>query len=81
MIECDDDTVKEDSAMGQWGKIFIEGARKLGTSFTVVQDDVQKIAMEEAGFVDIQEFEFKVRESTPRWLLVSPLMSLSDSTG
>ncbi|KAK7418038.1 hypothetical protein QQX98_004177 [Neonectria punicea] len=59
VIECDDHTVKEDSAMGQWGKIFIEGAKKLGTSFTVVQDDVQKRAMEEAGFADIQEFDFK----------------------
>ncbi|KPM38631.1 hypothetical protein AK830_g7912 [Neonectria ditissima] len=42
VIECDDDT----------------GAKKLRTSFTVVQDGVQKRAMEEAGFVDIQEFDF-----------------------
>ncbi|KAK7428116.1 hypothetical protein QQZ08_005355 [Neonectria magnoliae] len=40
VIECDDDTAKEDSEIEKLGKIFIEGAKKLGTSFTVLQDDV-----------------------------------------
>ncbi|KAF4451678.1 hypothetical protein F53441_5357 [Fusarium austroafricanum] len=58
-ITSDDGTVKEDSAMGQWGKFFIEGGKKLGATFTVVEDDTQKKEMEKAGFVDIQEFEYK----------------------
>lgn len=60
MIESDDDTVKETSAMGQWGKFFIEGGKKLGRPFTVLTDDMQKKGMEEAGFVDIEELNFKV---------------------
>jgi hypothetical protein len=59
-ITSDDGTVAEDSALGQWGKFFIEGSKKLGTSFLVVEEDTQKQAMERAGFVDIQEFDFKV---------------------
>ncbi|RSL39382.1 hypothetical protein CEP53_014094 [Fusarium sp. AF-6] len=58
-ITSDDDTVKDDSAMGQWGKFFVEGGKKLGATFTVVEDDTQKKEMEKAGFVDIHEFEFK----------------------
>lgn len=61
ILQSDDDTVKEDSAMGQWGKFFIEGSKKLGLSFTVVDDGTQRKAMEEAGFVDIEEYNFKVR--------------------
>jgi ubiquinone/menaquinone biosynthesis C-methylase UbiE len=60
IITSDDNTVDEDSAMGQWGKFFIEGAEKIGASFTVVEDNTQRKALEKAGFVNIQEFEFKV---------------------
>ena len=59
-MTSDDGTVKEESAMGQWGKFFIKGAKKLGTSFTVVHDGIQRQAMEEAGFVDIEERDIKV---------------------
>ncbi|KAM0549227.1 hypothetical protein ACHAPJ_009537 [Fusarium lateritium] len=45
--------------MGQWGKFFIEGGKKLGSTFTVVEDGIQRKEMEKAGFVDIQEFDFK----------------------
>ncbi|KAJ4019421.1 hypothetical protein NW766_003140 [Fusarium irregulare] len=45
--------------MGHWGKFFIEGSKKIGTSFTVVEDGTQKKAMEKAGFVNIQEFDFR----------------------
>ncbi|KAM6530475.1 hypothetical protein FALCPG4_008603 [Fusarium falciforme] len=55
----DDGTVKEESALGQWGKFFIEGGKKFGMNFTIVEDDVQVKAMEAAGFVDIQTFEYK----------------------
>lgn len=52
--------------MGQWGKLFIEGSKKLGSSVTVVEDGTQKKAMEEAGFVNVQEFDFKVSPLLPR---------------
>lgn len=46
--------------MGQWGKIFIDGGKKAGRSFRAVQDELQKKAMEAAGFVDIQEYNLKM---------------------
>lgn len=68
-IESDDETVEESSAMGQWGKIFIEGGQKIGRTFTVFQDNVQSKSLEEAGFVDLHEHQYKVRvlqvHSTP----------------
>ncbi|KPA35596.1 demethylmenaquinone methyltransferase [Fusarium langsethiae] len=59
IITSDDGTVKENSALDQWGKIFIEGGKKLGSSFTVYEDELQRKAMEAAGFVDIQQLEYK----------------------
>ena len=58
--ESDDGTVTDDTAFGQWGKIFAEGQKKTGRTFTVVREGLQRKCMEEAGFVDIQEFTFKV---------------------
>lgn len=46
--------------MDQWGRFFIEGGKKLGLTFTVIEDEIQKKEMEKAGFVDIHEFEYKV---------------------
>jgi hypothetical protein len=60
MITSDDGSVKPKSALDQWGKFFIEGGKKLGSSFTVFEDETQKKEMEKAGFVDIQEFDYKV---------------------
>ncbi|KAH6999419.1 S-adenosyl-L-methionine-dependent methyltransferase [Ilyonectria destructans] len=59
-MDCDDGTIHEKSAMHQWGKFFVEGGKKIGRSFTIVEDGVQKKAMEEAGFVGIEERDFKV---------------------
>lgn len=59
-FRSDDGTVKDDTAVGQWGKFFNEGQKKTGRTFSVVRDDVQRKCMEEAGFVDIEEFEFKL---------------------
>ncbi|KAF5724613.1 mRNA 3 end-processing YTH1 [Fusarium mundagurra] len=59
MLESDDDTVKEGSAMSEWGKFFIEGGKRLGRTFTILDDDLQKKAMEDAGFTDIQTRDFK----------------------
>lgn len=59
-MDCDDGTIHEKSAMHQWGKFFVEGGKKIGRSFTIVEDGVQKKSMEGAGFVGIEERDFKV---------------------
>ncbi|KAF7544847.1 hypothetical protein G7Z17_g9627 [Cylindrodendrum hubeiense] len=59
-MDCDDGTIHEKSAMHQWGKFFVEGGKKIGRSFTIVEDGVQKKSIEEAGFVNIEERNFKV---------------------
>ncbi|GKU05774.1 unnamed protein product [Fusarium langsethiae] len=58
-IESDDNTVLPGSAMSQWQNFFVEGGRKMGRPFTVFEDGIQKRAMQEAGFVDIEERTFK----------------------
>lgn len=60
IYKSDHTTIKEDSALGQWGKFYIEGGKKMGNSCLIVEDDLQKKGMEAAGFVDIQEFNYKV---------------------
>lgn len=59
-FESDDGTVRDDSAMAQWGRLFVEGGKKIGRSFTMVDEGTQKSAMEKAGFINIQEHEVKV---------------------
>lgn len=78
IITSDDDTVATDSAMGQWGKFFIEGSKKLGSSFTIVEDGEQRKQMEAVGFVDIEEYNFKVSERMP---LITTLLHATLFTG
>ncbi|KAF5009420.1 hypothetical protein FDECE_4352 [Fusarium decemcellulare] len=59
-IGSDDGTVSEKCAMGQWGKIFMEGGRKLQRPFSILEDKIQNEGMKEAGFVNIEECEIKV---------------------
>ncbi|EMR61965.1 putative methyltransferase domain-containing protein [Eutypa lata UCREL1] len=58
VITSDDGTVAEGSALDQWGKVFSEAGKKFGRTFRVVEEDIQRKAMEAAGFVDIQEYNF-----------------------
>jgi hypothetical protein len=58
-VESDDGSVREGSALSQWEKFFVEGGRKLGRPFTIFEEGIQKAAMREAGFVDIEERDFK----------------------
>ncbi|KAJ4289303.1 hypothetical protein N0V88_007054 [Collariella sp. IMI 366227] len=51
--------IPENSALGQWKKVWWEGGKKFGRTFRVVDDDLQKKYMEEAGFVDIVVKDFK----------------------
>lgn len=50
----DDGTVTPDSAMSTWTKLFADGGRKLNRPFTVLTDNLQQKAIEEAGFIDIE---------------------------
>jgi len=60
IVESDDGTVTETSAWATWGKIFIEGGRRNGRSWTVVQDGTQEKAMAAAGFQNINISKRKV---------------------
>lgn len=62
-MDCDDGSITEKSAMHQWGKFFVEGGKKIGRSFTIVEDGVQRSAMEKVGFVNVEERDFKVSDS------------------
>jgi len=50
--------------VGQFGKIFVEGGKKMGRTMTVLEDGIQRKALEEAGFEAIEEANFKVRSTT-----------------
>jgi ubiquinone/menaquinone biosynthesis C-methylase UbiE len=63
-FESDDGTVNEKTAMGQFGKIFVEGGKRMGRTMTVLEDGIQRKALEEAGFEAIEEANFKVRSTT-----------------
>ena len=60
-IDSDDGSVFPGSPFDQWTKVFWEGGSKFGRTFRVVEDDIQKKYMEEAGFVDVTVWEFKVQ--------------------
>ncbi|KAH7324204.1 S-adenosyl-L-methionine-dependent methyltransferase [Stachybotrys elegans] len=58
-MESDDGSVAETSAINEWGKFFIEGGRKIGRPFTIIDEDLQQKGMEAAGFVDVTTWDFK----------------------
>ena len=60
IVRSDHATIRDESALGQWPKIFHEGGKIIGRTFKAVEDDLQRKAMEAAGFVDIQEYTYKV---------------------
>ncbi|EFX01440.1 hypothetical protein CMQ_6382 [Grosmannia clavigera kw1407] len=61
-FESDDGSLTDKAAASQWGYIFREGAKKLGStaSFTIISDNVQQKGLKEAGFINIQEHPMKV---------------------
>lgn len=59
-MESDDGSVVEGSPMNEWAKVFWEGGKKFKRTFRVLEDNLQKKYMEEAGFVDVQVWDFKV---------------------
>ena len=61
LTSSDHAVIPADSALGQWGKFFVDGGKTLGRPFTVVEDDLQRKGMKAAGFIDIQGVDIKVR--------------------
>ncbi|KAL4405408.1 S-adenosyl-L-methionine-dependent [Colletotrichum abscissum] len=74
LIESDDGTVDQRSAWNQWHGVFQEYGAQIGQTFSVVQEGIQRRALEEAHFSDIQEFDYKIpigswpRDEEYRWL-------------
>ncbi|KAM5523904.1 Phosphomethylethanolamine N-methyltransferase 2 [Fusarium oxysporum f. sp. phaseoli] len=60
IIESDDDSVKPDSALAQWGPIFIKASKTIGNTFTVVGDELQRPGIEKAGFADVKQWDSKL---------------------
>ncbi|KAH7182306.1 S-adenosyl-L-methionine-dependent methyltransferase [Fusarium flagelliforme] len=58
-MESDDNSIPDGSAMQRWGQVFEEGGQRAGRSFAIIQEDVQKKSMEEAGFVNIHVKDLK----------------------
>ncbi|KAH6954545.1 S-adenosyl-L-methionine-dependent methyltransferase [Fusarium avenaceum] len=56
----DDGSLKDGSAIAEWGKFFHEGGRKLGRVFSPLPDNLQEKGLKAAGFVDIQSKTIKV---------------------
>lgn len=59
-VESDHGGIPEESCLKQFSELFVQGGKKLGRTFLVVDEDLQKKAMEKAGFIDIQTVDFKV---------------------
>ena len=68
--ESDDSEIPKDSALAQWGKIFVEGGKKFGRTFTVVGDKLQRKGMEESGFKGLNEFDIKVHAVAASFILL-----------
>ena len=64
-LESANDTITPKTALGQWGKIFVQAGKQLGRTFEVVPLEMQKKALEDAGFVDIQEADLVVSFQGP----------------
>jgi hypothetical protein len=60
VVYSQDGPLPEAAATAQWGPLFVEGGKKIGRSFEIVDDGTQRKAMQEAGFVGIQEKWIKV---------------------
>ena len=59
-IESDDGTIPKNSALAQWGDLFIAGGLKLKRPFTMIDDGLQAPKIAEVGFVNVKERELKV---------------------
>ncbi|PKS06366.1 hypothetical protein jhhlp_007114 [Lomentospora prolificans] len=56
---CDDGTAANEPVIQQWNSVFEEGGKKLGLSFTVIEDNIQETGIRGAGFEDVEAFAYK----------------------
>ncbi|KAJ4287420.1 hypothetical protein N0V88_007692 [Collariella sp. IMI 366227] len=58
MIFAEDGSIAEGSPIEQWGKMFGEAGKKIGRSFLIIGEDVQRKGLEAAGFKDLVQWDF-----------------------
>lgn len=56
----DDGTAEADPVLKTWAQLYEDAGKKMGRSFEVVKSDLQRKALEEAGYEDIQVVNYKV---------------------
>jgi len=61
-LRSDDGSVEGVHAMTTWSRLFLEGGKKMGRSFTVIAEDLQRKSMLDAGFIDVEFKDFKVSD-------------------
>jgi hypothetical protein len=69
----DDGTTEGNWAIGKWNELFEAGGKKIGNSFTVVADDLQKQGVEKAGFGKVGVADYKVGFSLLFFIVVMGL--------
>lgn len=60
-----DNSLADDSALKQWGKIWQEGGKRLGNPVDLLPANLQEIGMKEAGFVNITKKDYLVNYADP----------------
>jgi ubiquinone/menaquinone biosynthesis C-methylase UbiE len=66
-IESEDGTVKEDSALGKWGPMFVKAGESWGRPFDIIDKGIQEQAMKNAGLVDVCVKDITVGASLLSW--------------
>ncbi|KAG7406973.1 Secondary metabolism regulator LAE1 [Fusarium oxysporum f. sp. rapae] len=61
----DDGTIDDVEALQTWNSLVIESGKGFGRSFTDIENDVQ--LFHDAGLVDVQTFDFKLRLDPELW--------------
>jgi hypothetical protein len=64
---CDDSTMDKAEVAKTWNKVFEEGGKTIGSSFTVIDENVQELGIKGAGFGEVQGVTYKVNTSMCTW--------------
>ncbi|KAI1363334.1 S-adenosyl-L-methionine-dependent methyltransferase [Xylaria arbuscula] len=59
-LRSDDGSVKEGTAMYDWGRLFNEASNKFGRTMSMVDDEKTEESFKKAGFVDVHTRRFKL---------------------
>jgi len=57
--EGEDKPVPDDSAIGQWHKVFWKSGEMMGQTFRILEEDIQRTGMAKAGFVNLDYNDLK----------------------